>query len=62
LERTPLENYNLGAKFCREILKGSGASIFVLELQGFINVKNLAKNRILRYVQLKFIYQPQLFM
>jgi regulator of RNase E activity RraB len=63
LERTPLEHYNLGAKFSRENLEDGGASIFVHESLSFfnINLKNLAKNKILRYAQLKSIYQLQLF-
>jgi hypothetical protein len=38
LERTLLEHYKLGAKFCRENLKDGGASIFVHESLSFFNI------------------------
>jgi exonuclease III len=38
LERTPLEYYNLGAKFCRSNLKNGGACIFVHESLNFSNI------------------------
>ena len=59
LESSPIEDYKLGAKFCRENLKDGGTCIFVHESVSFItiNLQEFSKEQDIEVCAIK-IYLP----